>query len=117
MERHLHRVLAQLFVTHGLQPAWLLYPRNSPGKNIGGGNHSLLQGTPPTQESNLGLLHGGQILYCLSHQRTQPRTHNLNLIMREETKRNEMKWKNKCLKGGGGEIFFKPICYKTKSEI
>ena len=39
-----------------------------PGKNTGVGCHSLLQGIFPTQGSNLGLLHCGQILYCLSHQ-------------------------------------------------
>ena len=30
--------------------------------------HALLQGIFLTQESNLGLLHCRQILYCLSHQ-------------------------------------------------
>ena len=42
--------------------------RNYLGKNIGGGSHSLLQGTFPTQELNLGLPHCRQILYHLSHQ-------------------------------------------------
>ena len=32
------------------------------------GHHFLLQGIFPTQESNPGLLHCRQILYCLSHQ-------------------------------------------------
>ena len=32
------------------------------------GCHALLQGIVPTQESNPGLPHCGQILYCLSHQ-------------------------------------------------
>ena len=44
---------------------------NSPGKNIGAGSHSLLQGIFPTQGSNPGilpLLHCRQILYCLNHQ-------------------------------------------------
>ena len=50
-----------LFVTPGTDP-W-----NSPGKNTGVGIHSLLQGIFPTQGLNLGLLHCGQILYCLSH--------------------------------------------------
>ena len=36
-----------------------------PGKSTGVGSHSLLQGIFPTQESNLGLLNCGQILYCL----------------------------------------------------
>ena len=37
-------------------------------KNTGVGNHSLLQGIFPAQESNPGLLHSWQILCCLSHQ-------------------------------------------------
>ena len=37
-------------------------------KNTGVGNHSLLQGIFPAQESNPGLLHCWQILCCLSHQ-------------------------------------------------
>ena len=42
---------------HGLQPARLLCPWNSPGKNIGVGCHALLQGIFPTQGSNPGLPH------------------------------------------------------------
>ena len=53
---------------HGLQPAWLLCPWNSPGKNIGMGSHSFLQGIFPTQGSNQGHLHCRQILYLLNHQ-------------------------------------------------
>ena len=49
---------------HGLQPARLLYPWDSPGKNPGYGCHAL---SPPgdlsTQGLNLGLLHCRQILY------------------------------------------------------
>ena len=51
----------------GLQPARLLYPWNSPGKNTGVGCHALLQGIFPTQVSNPGLPHCRQILYQLSH--------------------------------------------------
>ena len=40
---------------------------NSPGQNTGVGSLSILQGTFPTQGSNLGLLHRGQILYQLSY--------------------------------------------------
>ena len=40
---------------HGLQPASLLYPWDSPGKNIGVGCHALLQGIFLTQGSNLCL--------------------------------------------------------------
>ena len=43
-------------------------PRDSPGKNIRVGCHSLLQGTFPNQGSNPGLMHCTQILYHLSHQ-------------------------------------------------
>ena len=46
-----------------LQPARLLCPWDSPGKNTGVGSHSLLQRIFPTQGSNLGLLYCRQILY------------------------------------------------------
>jgi len=51
-----------------MEPTRLPCPWNSPGKNIGVGSHSLLQGIFPTQGSNPGLLHCRQILYHLSHQ-------------------------------------------------
>ena len=41
---------------------------NSPGKNTGVDCHALCQGIFPTQGSNPGLPHYGQILYHLSHQ-------------------------------------------------
>ena len=53
---------------HGLQPARLFCPWESPGKNAGVGSLSLLQGIFPNQGSNPGLLHCRQILYHLSHQ-------------------------------------------------
>ena len=53
---------------HGLQPAWLLCPWNSLGKNTGVGSQSLLQGIFSSKGSNRGLLHCKQILYSLSHQ-------------------------------------------------
>ena len=43
-------------------------PWNSPGQNTGVGSCFLLQGILPTQGSNPGLQHCGQILYQLSHQ-------------------------------------------------
>ena len=54
---------------HGRQPTRLLYPQDSPGKNTGVGCHALLQGTFPTQGSNmrlLGLLYwqAGSLPYC-----------------------------------------------------
>ena len=57
---------------HGLQPARLLCPWDSPGKHTGVHSHSLLQGIFLTQGLNLGLLHCRQILYHLSH-RGSPR--------------------------------------------
>ena len=51
--------------SHGLYPARLFCPSNSPGKNTGVGRHSLLQGIFQTQGSNLGLLHCRWILYHL----------------------------------------------------
>ena len=41
---------------------------DSPGKNTRVGCHALLQGIFPTQGSNPGLPHCGQMLYPLSHQ-------------------------------------------------
>ena len=41
---------------------------DSPDKNSGVGCHARLQGIFPTQGFYPGLLHGRQILYCLSHQ-------------------------------------------------
>ena len=56
---------------HGLQPARLLCPWNSLGKNTEMSCHFLLQGVFLTQELNLGLLHCRQVLiHCLSHQRS-----------------------------------------------
>ena len=48
---------------HGLEPAKLLCPWDSPGKNTGVGCHALLQGIFPTQGSNLHLLRCRQVLY------------------------------------------------------
>ena len=63
-----HSVVSSSLRFHGLQAAKLLCPWNFPGKNTGVGSHSLLQGIFLTQGSNLGLLHGRQILYSLSYQ-------------------------------------------------
>ena len=57
-----HSVVSDSFWPHGLYSPW-----NSPGQNTGVGSLSLLQGIFPTQGSNPGLLHCGQILYQLSH--------------------------------------------------
>ena len=66
-------VLSRLVMPDSLQPHELSPPGSfvhgdSPGKNTGVGCHGLLQGIFPTEGSNPGLLHCGQILYCLSHQ-------------------------------------------------
>ena len=53
---------------HGLLPARLLCPWNSPGKNTGVGCHFFLQGIFLTQGLNLGLLDCRQTLHHLSHQ-------------------------------------------------
>ena len=58
-----HSAVSESLRPHGLHSPW-----NSPGQNTGVGSLSLLQGIFPTQGSNSGLLHGGQILYQLSHQ-------------------------------------------------
>ena len=61
-------VVSEALRPHGLQPAGLLCPWDSPGRNTGVGSHSLLQRIFPTQGSNPHLLHCRQILYRLSHQ-------------------------------------------------
>ena len=53
---------------HRLYSTRLLCPWNSPGKNIGVGSHSLLQGIFPYQGLNLVFQHCRRILYHLSHQ-------------------------------------------------
>ena len=63
---------------HGLQPARLLSPWNSPDKNTGVGCHFLFQGIFPTRGLNSGLLHCRQILYHLSHQGSPSRYQGLS---------------------------------------
>ena len=63
-----HSVMSNSLRPHGLQPARLLCPWDSPSKDTGVGCHALLRGIFPTKGSNPGLLHCGQIHYCLSHQ-------------------------------------------------
>ena len=58
-----HSVVSDSLRPHGLYSPW-----NSPGQNTGAGSLSLLQRIFPTQGSNRGLPHCGQILYQLSHQ-------------------------------------------------
>ena len=54
-------------VSNSLWPHGVYSPWNSPGQYTGVGSLSLLQGIFPTQGSNPGLSHCGQILYQLSH--------------------------------------------------
>ena len=63
-----HSVMSDSVRSHGLQPARLPCPWNSLGKNTGVGSYYLLQGIFPTQGSNLGFLHCGQIPSHLRHQ-------------------------------------------------
>ena len=61
-------VVSDTLRPHGLQPARLLCPWDSTGKNTAVGCHFLLQGIFPTQGLNPSLPHCGLILYWLSHQ-------------------------------------------------
>ena len=65
-----HSVVSISLIPHGLEPARLLCPWASPGKNTGVGSRSLLQQIFPIPESNWGLLHCRQIIYQLSHHRS-----------------------------------------------
>ena len=67
---------------HGLQPARLLRPWNSPGKNTGVNCYSLFQGIFLAQGSNPGLLHCRQTVYCLSH-KTYSQTENFGSSKRK----------------------------------
>ena len=75
-------VMSDSLWPHGLQPARLLWPWNTLGKNTGVENHFLLQGIFPTQGSNLGLIHGRQILYHLSHKKN---IHNIYIYIHTHT--------------------------------
>ena len=66
---------------HGLYPARLLCPWNSPGKNTRVGCHFLLQGIFPTQRSNPGFLHCRQILCHLNHQGTEKVLNKWQLLL------------------------------------
>ena len=64
-------VVSDSLPLHGLSPARLLCPWESPGKKSGVGCHAFLQGILPIQGLNPGPLHCRWMLYCLSHQRSQ----------------------------------------------
>ena len=63
-----YSVVSCSVVSNSLQPARLLCPWTSLGKNIGVGCHALLQEIFSTQGLNLGLPNCRQNLYRLSHQ-------------------------------------------------
>ena len=69
----------------GLWPSRLLCPWASPGKNTGVGCHALLKGIFLTQELNPGLPHCGQILYCLSYQRSPWHANKCSYLWKFET--------------------------------
>ena len=66
-------VLSDSLQLHGLWPARLLCPWNSPGKHTQVGSRSLLQEIFPTQELNAGFLHCRWFLNRVSHQGRPPR--------------------------------------------
>ena len=63
-----HSVVSNSLQPHGLHPARLLCPWDSPGKNTGVSCHALLQGILPIQGSNPGIPHCREMFYHLSHQ-------------------------------------------------
>ena len=75
-------VMSDFLWPHGLYPARLFCPWNSPGKNTGVGSHSLLQGIFLTWESNPGLQHCRQILYRLSQ--SKPATNQRGYILHRQ---------------------------------
>ena len=58
-----HSVMSDSLQLYLLEPTRLLCPWNSPGKNTGEGNHSLLQKISLTQGSNPGLPHCRQTIW------------------------------------------------------
>ena len=68
VERVSCSVVSDALQPHGLQPARLFHPWNSPGKNTGVSCHSLLQGGLPDPETNPRSPTCRQILYHLTHQ-------------------------------------------------
>ena len=62
------QVVSDSLRPNGLYPTGLLCPWDSPGKNTGMGRHFLFQVIFPTQGSNPGPPHCGQMLKPLSHQ-------------------------------------------------
>ena len=83
---HAYSVTPDSLQPHGLQPAGLPCPWDSPGKITGLGSHALLQGIFPTQELNPCPLHCGWILYLLKYQEA-PRVRELTPNSSKEKKK------------------------------
>ena len=78
-------------VSNSLWPHGLYSPWNSPGQNTGVGSLSLLQGIFPTQGSNPGLPHYGQVLYQLSHLHKETILNTLPGLSGKNMRRKRMK--------------------------
>ena len=74
-----HSVVSDCLRPHGLWPARVLCPWDSPGKNIGVGCHALLQEIFLTQGLNSGPLHCRWILYHLMQQEA----HTIHRVAKE----------------------------------
>ena len=81
---------------HGLQPARLFCPWDSPGKKTGVYSHSFLQGIFLTPGSNPSLLHYRQILYHLSHQESPQVTMNIHQKKKKKDTSSYAKKKKRC---------------------
>ena len=78
-------------VSNSLWPHGLYSPWNSPSQNTGVGSLSLLQGIFPTQGSNPGLPHYGQVLYQLSHLHKETILNTLPGLSGKNMRRKRMK--------------------------
>ena len=78
-------VVSSSLSPHRLQPARLLCPWDSPGKDTRVGCHALVQGIFPIQGWNPGLLNCRQIRYHLSHQGSPYLEPRDNLIVASST--------------------------------
>ena len=81
-----HSVVSDSLRPHGLQPAGLLCPWNSPGKNTGVVAIPFSRGIFPIQGSNLGLPHCRQVFYHLNHQGSPKCGHNILFFLDNASK-------------------------------
>ena len=81
-------VVSDSFQPPGLLPTRFLCPWNSPGRNIGVGSLSCLQGIFLTQGWSLGLLHCRQILY---HQSIREVPWKTEVIVKSWKKEKELR--------------------------